>query len=256
VNPGARYHASGWLKTQGLSPVWLTLTANVLDASGNLLQSVLVGKSRGNSPYAYFETPPDQPIVPAPNAVFIELVAEIDGAGSGLAFLDDLRLRDRNRLVNGGFEITPPTGVFEEGRPAHWGGRGGNVFTAASQVHGGGRAFALVPEGPTHILVQLFPHTATPAYRVSAWIMTDGEPLSPTLQLFFYDERRHRIGTAMVAQILSEDSYSFVTADIGSFPAGTAGIELVLQYGPRQPDGSDPPISGRVYIDDVVVEAL
>jgi hypothetical protein len=246
VNPGATYTVSGWLKTQGLVPTWVTLTANVLDGSGATIATVPVGTTRGNSPYAYHQAT----LVAPPQAVYIELVGELSGAGSGLAFFDDLRIRDRNRLRNGGFEQTPAVGRFVEGRPVDWGGRGGDVFT--TPVHGGKRAAGLVPAGNTHLLSQLFEHTPGSRYRISAWIRTDGETLPARLTVFFKNAQQGTLTSASVASIVSEGAYTFVSTDIASFPTGTAGLDLVFQYGERP---ASTPITGHIYIDDVLVEA-
>ena len=120
VSPGV-YTVSGWVRTQSLT-IHSVLTANQLDAGGAVLRSDVVARVRGNSPYAYYQITLDVPATVA----YIEMVGTLAGSGNGKAMFDDLRVRDRNLLENGRFELRPRAGQ-DRFAPGWAFGRGGTL---------------------------------------------------------------------------------------------------------------------------------
>jgi hypothetical protein len=103
-----------------------------------VLQSDIFAKLRGNSPYAYYE----KTFNVAETVAFIEVLDALDGSGSGKAFFDDFRIRDRNLLANGRFEVRSPTGQ-ERDAPGWEFGCGGAIVDGPETVRSG--RYALKP---------------------------------------------------------------------------------------------------------------
>jgi hypothetical protein len=246
ITPGATYVASGWVKTQGLTPVWSTLTANVLDAGGTALESRTIHRTRGNSPYAYAE----QVIVAGPAAAAIELVNDVDaGAGTGKVFLDDLRVRDRNLLVNGSFESRSPDGS-DRRAPGWVFARPGRVADTASLARGGRRSLELASSPKYQLVYQSFPHVPGGNYRVSAWVRTDEVAIPATFNVRRVAANGANLGTLSVPATLSERQYTLVQRTITGtdLPAATASLQLEINFGQN--------LAGTVRFDDFLVEAL
>lgn len=247
ITPGATYVASGWVKTQGLTPVWSTLTANVLDAGGTVLERRTIHRTRGNSPYAYAE----QVIVAGPAAAAIELVNDVDaGAGTGKVFLDDLRVRDRTLLVNGSFESRSPDGS-DRRAPGWVFARPGRVADTPSLARGGRRSLELASSTMNYQLVyQSFPHVPGRNYRVSAWVRTDGVAIPATFNIRQVAANGANLGTVPMPATLSEGQYTLVQRAITGtdLPAATASLQLEIKFGQN--------LAGTVRFDDFLVEAL
>jgi hypothetical protein len=218
----------------------------LLTANGELLGSpIAVGGQSGNSPYANRQVT----IVAPKGAVWIELVAEVPAQYvTGTLYADDLRVRDRNLLRNGGFEQDVPTGPYlGEYRPPEWNERGTELVDDPARAHDGQRSLALVPVGASHLIEQRIAHAAGTRYRVSAWIRTEGVTTAPQLKVVYYRTSGSAL-TAPVGSVVSEGRYTFVTADLATVPAGTVAIGLVLQY-----VGT---VAGKVYLDDALIERI
>jgi hypothetical protein len=246
VTPGATYVASGWLKTQGLTPVSATLTANVVAGDGTVLQRWVVNTTRGNSPYGYGA----QVIVADPTAVAIELVGAVDGAGAGKVFFDDLRLRDRNLFTNGGFELRAPDG--HDDRAPGWGFlRPGRVAAGASLAHGGRRSLELASSATSYqLVVQAAPHVPGRRYRLTAWLRSDGATDPGTLSVRRINAAGANLGALTIPLALSEGHYTLIDRTLTSadLPAATAAIQIELRY--------EQDLPGTVRFDDVLLEAL
>jgi hypothetical protein len=247
ITPGATYVVSGWMKTQGLTPIWSTLSANVLDASGTVLDSFSISRMRGNSPYAYAE----QVILTPSNAAAIEIVDTIDaGAGTGSVLLDDLQVRDRNLLENGDFEVRSPDG--SDRRAPGWDFiRPGRVADGPSLARAGRRSLELASLATNYQLVQqVFPHVSGRTYRVSAWIRTDGATTPPTLNIRRLDSGGANLGALPVPVTLSEGSYTLVerTLTAGDLPPTTASLQIEVRFEQGLP--------GTARFDDFLVELL
>jgi hypothetical protein len=248
VTPGATYVASGWMRTTGLTPAWSTLTANVLDGAGNVLESREIQRLRGNSPYAYKE----QVIaITAASAVAMELVAKVDGGtGTGKAFFDDLRVRDRNLASNGGFESRSPDG--SDRRAPSWQFlRGGLVASSASVAHGGRRSLEFASSSATYQLVtQAVPHVPGRTYRLSVWVRTDGVTTLPTFVVQRVSTSGANLGALDVPLPLSEGHYTLVQRTLAGadLPATTGSLVLQMQFAQGAP--------GTARFDDVLLEPL
>ncbi len=245
VTPGVTYVASGCVKTQGLTPAWATLTAKVLDAEGNTLETRLVHRVRGNSPYAYAE----QVVVAAPNAAAVELVGFVDGAGAGKVFFDDLRVRERNLLANGGFETRAPEGgtLASPG----WGfGPLTRLEDDAASAHGGRRSIVLV--GPAYQLVTSRPAAVLPGrrYRLTGWVRTDGTSAPATLVIRRANAAGVNLGTLAAALPLSEGHYTLFERILSAaeMPASIAALQLALTPPANLP--------GTTRFDDFVLALL
>lgn len=250
VTPGATYVTSGWMKTQGLTPgVWSTLRADVLDSSGSVLETRMIQIQGMTSSYAYAE----QVIVAGPTATAIEIVDTVDaGAGSGTVYLDDLRVRDRNQLTNGGFEVPSPDGSDQHAPPGWAFGRLGAISSTVSLAHGGRRSLELASQPAVDAIVtsQPFPYVSGRSYRVSAWVRTNGATVAPTFQIRPFSTAGARLSEITVAQALSEGHSTLVerTLSPADLQAGTASLEVLLTLTAGAP--------GTVHFDDFLVEML
>jgi hypothetical protein len=248
VSPST-YTVSGWVKTQSLGTD-ATLTARLLDANGVERASHVFGRWRGNSPYAYFEVG----VTAAAPVAFVEVVASIDGPGGGQAFFDDLRIRDRNLLANGRFELRARTGQ-ERPAPGWAFGKGGRIRDDVTAARSGRRALVFEPydESTTagndyHFVDQRIAHTPGSAYRVSGWLRTEGLGIAPTLQVQFSDAAGQTLGGISVPTSISEGSYSYVSRDVlaADVPAETVFVRVIL----RLPEVA----AGSAFFEDVMVE--
>ncbi|MET0552839.1 MAG: hypothetical protein ABW221_07370 [Vicinamibacteria bacterium] len=246
------YTVSGWVKTQSLATDAL-LTAHLLDASGAVLASQVFGRWRGNSPYAYFQTTVTAPA----SAAFVEISGTVDGSGGGRAFFDDLRVRDRNLLENGRFELRARTG---QDRPAPgWAfGKGGRVVDDPVLARSGRRTLAFEPYDLSpqpgndyHFVDQRIVHTPGTGYRVSGWVRTAGLGPAPTYQVQFTDAAGQTLGgIRTVAATTSEGAYRYVSRDFSAadVPAGTVFVGVVCRLSEVA--------AGSAYFDDLMVEPV
>lgn len=248
ITPGTTYLVSGWLATQGLTPVFTTLTARVLKGDGTVLESRLIATTRGNSPYAYAE----QAIVvaAASGAAAIELVGFVDGTGTGRVFLDDLRIRDRNLLTNGGFETRSPDG--QDSHAPGWSFvRFGRVADSAALAHGGRRSLAMASLATSYQFVtQAVPHVPGRQYRLSAWVRTDGATQPPTIEVRRLSATGGNLGTLSFSATLSEGAYTLVERTLTSadLPGTTAAIQVEARF--------EQDLPGTARFDDLMLEAL
>jgi PKD domain len=244
VSPGV-YTVSGWLRTQSLANPYAVLMTNLLDSNGAVLQSDIFAKLRGNSPYAYYEKTFNVPETVA----FIEVVGALDGSGTGKAFFDDFRIRDRNLLANGRFEVRSPTGQ-ERDAPGWEFGRGGAIVDGPENVRSGRYALALAPYGNYHLIRQTIVHVPGRRYRVSGWVKTTGLDTAPTYNVRFLGASGQNLGTRSIAALTSEGAYTYVSRELlaGDIPAAAAllSVELML----------DQVSSGTAFFDDLMVEAI
>ena len=250
VTPGATYVVSGWLKTQALTPAWATLTANVVDRDGHVLQAKVVNTTRGNSPYGYAEQVIVADDSPGATAVAIELVGAVDGAGAGKVWFDDLRVRDRNLLVNGGFETRSPDGQSD--RAPGWSFlRPGNVAATAALAHGGRRSLELASSTTSYqLVVQAAAHVPGRRYRLTAWLRTDGATDPGSLSVRRINAAGANLGAVAIPIALSEGHYTLIDRTLTSadLPAATAAIQIEMRYEQGLP--------GTLRLDDVLLEAL
>jgi hypothetical protein len=247
ITPGTTYRVSGWLKTQSLTPVFATLTARVLAGDGTVLESRLIASTRGNSPYAYAE---QSIAVTAAAAAAIELVGAVDGTGAGKVFFDDLRIRDRNLLSNGGFEARSPDG--QDTRAPGWSFvRLGRVDDAAALAHAGRRSLVMAGSSASyHLVTQAIPHAPGQRYRLSAWQRSDGATTPATIVVRRLGAAGNNLGTLAFAASLSEGAYTLVERTLGAadLPAATASIQIEVRF--------EQDLPGTVRFDDFLLEAL
>ncbi len=244
VSPGT-YTVSGWMQTESLVSAYAVLLYRVLDVNGAVLQAAFVAAKNGSSSYSYHQA---QVAVP-PGAASLEVIGATWGAGSGKAFFDDLRLRDRNLLRNGRFEERSPSG--QEDESPGWGfARGGAIIDVPADVRSGRHALALAPYGNYHFITQEFAHTSPTGYRVSGWIKTSGLAVAPTYNIRFLGSSGQNMGTRSVAAITSEGAYAYVSHDFlpADIPAGAASISVELRL--------DEVTTGTAFFDDLMVEPL
>lgn len=244
VSPGV-YTVSSWLRTRSLVTFYALLMVNLLDGNGTVLQSDVFAELRGNLPYAYSQMTFNVPATVA----FIEVVGALNGSGSGKVFFDDLRVRDRNLLENGRFEVRAPTGQ-ERDAPAWAFGRGGALVTEPRDVRSGRYALAFAPYGNYHLVRQTIVHVPGRRYRVSGWVKTTGLGTAPTFNIRFLGASGQNLGTRAVAAVTSEGGYTYVSREFlaGDIPAAAALLSVELRL--------DQVSSGTAFFDDLMVEPL
>lgn len=244
VSLGA-YTVSGWIKTALSGIGEATLSVSVLDADGAVLLSQVFAHQGGKAPYTYHQVV----VQPLKGAAFIEVAASLGGSASGRAFFDDLRIRDRNVLKNGRFEVRSANGQEEEA--PGWGFvRGGLVIDDPENVRSGRYALALVPTDTYHLITQEAIHTSPGGYRVSAWVKTTGLSAAPTVKVVLLGSSGQTLATRALTVPLSEGQYGYVSRTLApsDMPVGTASLSLVIEL-PQLTDGT-------AFIDDVMVEPL
>jgi PKD domain len=243
VSPGG-YTVSGWLRTQSLV-TWAALTVNLLDAGGTVLESHIFARLRGNSPYAYYEKTLEVP----PTVALIEVVGTVDGSGIGRAFFDDLRVRDRNLLQNGRFEVPSPT-ARDRDAPGWAFGSGGALTSDPGDVRSGRYALAFAPYGDYHSVTQTIVHVPGRRYRISGWVKTAGLATAPTCNVRFRGVSGANLGTRAIAAVTSEGAYTYVSRELlaGDIPAAAAllAVEIGLAKVP----------TGIAFFDDLMVEPI
>jgi K319-like protein/carbohydrate binding protein with CBM4/9 domain len=250
ITPGATYTVSGWLRTKAgpLPSRPATLTANVLDGSGTVLRTIVFATKAGNSPYSYHQT---DPITAEPTAAVLEVVGTLDGntLGTDAAYFDDLRIRDRNLLQNGRFEIASPSGSTIEA-PGWAFGKGGRIANDPTLARSGRYVLALEPSPEYHHITQQIVHTPGRSYRVSAWLKTVGMGTAPLIQVRFLDASRAGRGAKIISNVPSEGSYRLASGIVAAaeIPAGTALLEVTIHL--------DHVSTGSAYLDDVLVEPI
>jgi hypothetical protein len=246
VSPGSILTVSGWLRTSSLVSAPASLTASVLDAGGAVLQTVTLASQLGTTPYTYH-----QAVLRAPDdAAFIEIAGALGpGLGSGTALFDDLRVRDRNLLRNGRFEVPSPRGQDDEA-PGWAFVRGGRVADDAGHAHSGRHALVLGPDEEYQLVTQTIAHFPGRRYRVSGWLQTAGLGTAPTFHVRFLGAGGGNLGTRSVASSPSEGAYTFLTRDLldADIPAGTAMLAVELRLGAVA--------SGTAWFDDLMIEPL
>jgi len=161
VSPGV-YTVSGWLRTRGLAGTPATLVYTLFAADGAVLASGVVAEQTGTAPYSYYQVTFDAPDTVA----FLELAGTVEGVGAGVAFFDDLRVRDRNLLRNGGFELRSPDGG-EDTAPGWVFARGGAVVSDPVNVRSGHHALALAPHVTNHAIRQAIVHVPSPVVAIA-----------------------------------------------------------------------------------------
>lgn len=249
ITPGTTYLVSAWLRTQSLTPVFATLTANVLRDDGIIIESRQIARVRGNSAYTYrFQS---IAIAADSEAVAIELIGSVDGAGAGTVFIDDLRIRDRNLLRNGGFETRSPDGQVS--RAPGWSFvRAGRVEAVPDRAHGARRSLAMDSAPSYQLVTQEIPHVPGRQYRLTAWIRTDNGADTPaTVVVRRRDADGVNRGTLRFAEDLSPGEYILVertltTADLP--PATTASLTIEVRF--------DADLRGTARFDDFMLEPL
>jgi hypothetical protein len=238
-----RYTVSGWLATEGLATPAASLGYSLLDADGAVLATRTFARKYGTSPYSYHEAQ----IGPVKGAAFLEVAAVVAGSGTGRAFVDDLRIRDRNLLHNGGFEVRAANGQEDEA-PGWAFVRGGRVVNDGSVR--GQRALALTPGETYHFITQEIPHTSPNGYRVSAWVKTQGLPQAPTFTVTFQGSSGPDLGERAIPLTAGDSDYTFVSTTIvaADLPPGTASLSVAV--------GLAKLADGVALFDDVLVEPL
>jgi hypothetical protein len=245
VGPGT-YLASGWLRTDGLVGATAGLHVQRLNAAGQVLDSTVVTETVGTGGYSYHAIA----IPVTEGTAALALVASLQGTAGGRAFFDDLQIRDRNLLENGGFERPPASGDERE-VPGWILARGGAAV--AEPVFGGGRALVLAPQhdgGGYNAVYQTFIHQPGRGYRISAWLRTVGLEQAPTFRVRFYGGRGENLGTRPVSSELSEGAYRLVSRQVpaAEIPGNAYAVSVEL-YLPAVP-------AGAALFDDVVAELL
>ena len=244
VSPG-QYVVSGWLARARIPSEQAWLEVRRLNGSGAVIETVGLTGRPGVGWFEYHHAV----ITVGAETAFLELAAVVHGALSGHAFVDDLRIRDRNLLQNGGFESPSTSGSARE-VPGWTLERGGAIV--GSPVHGGEQALALSPVyngGNYNLATQTFAHASGRAYRFSARLSTAGVDKAPTFNVRLYDARGSGLGLHAISATTSEGGFSFVTADLPAprIPAATATLKIELIF-----DGK----AGTAWFDDVSVEPL
>jgi hypothetical protein len=259
VTPGATYVASGWMRTQRLTPAFSTLKANVIGTDRTILETRTIQSLRGNSPYAYAE----QVIVAAKDAAFIELIDTVDaGTGTGSVELDDLRVRDRNAATNGGFESRAPD-ASDQSSPGWELKAGARVTNDPAVAHAGQRSLDFRVGVQVRIASQTVPHVPGRSYRVSAWVRTDGATKPPIFAIQCITSTGINTGAPLSLPVpLSEGTYRLVQRTLlaADLPANTATLRLTLRFPDDCPMAPNPcpmgPNPGAVHFDDVLLEVL
>jgi PKD domain-containing protein len=239
ISPGV-YTVSGWLKTLSLTPSYAVLRASLLATDGTVLESRVVGQTRGNSPYAYHQTT----LTAAADAAFIEIAGTVEGTGAGRAFFDDLRVRDRNLLRNGRFEERSASGGGRD-VPGWQFGHLGEVVAEPDNSHSGRFALALA-HGDYSLVTQTIVHVPGRGYRVSAWVKTVDLQTAPTLRVRFRDAVQG-VGLRSIAAVTSEGAYTYVSGEVpaSEIPAAAVLMNVEMRL--------DPVASGTAFFDDVMV---
>jgi hypothetical protein len=245
------YTVSGWFATGGLSTPAASLVYSVLDADGAVLLTRAFARKAGTSPYTYHEAA----IGPVKGAAFIEVAAALGGPGLGRAFFDDLRIRDRNLLENGRFEVRAVNGQEDEA-PGWVFVRPGQVVHDPASVRSGERALALTHGGiitPTTDALavnQEIAHVSPSGYRVSLWVKTSGLSLPPTFEITLHGPSGRTLGTRTITIAAADSDYTYLsrTLDAADIPAETASLMVTMGL-PRLAEGT-------AFFDDVMVEPL
>ena len=239
------FTVSGWMRTQSLAGAPAVLTVLVLDGDGAVLDSRTIAHKQSSSPYSYHEVVIDVP----KGAAFLEVMGSVSGGGSGAAFFDDLRIRDRNLLQNGRFEVRSASGHVREA-PGWEFGRGGLIVEDAPNVRSGRYALAFAPYNGYHLTRQTIVHETGRTYRVSGWVKTLDLATAPTFSVRFLGASGQNLGLRQVAAVTSEGEYRYVSRDLpaGDIPAATAMLRVELLL--------DQVATGTAFFEDLRVEPL
>jgi hypothetical protein len=234
VSPGAAYVVSAWsLRNEKfLSPAKVRVVFR--DPREIVLQTTDV-TFVPSTEYRY-----GQALVVAPaGAIATELLLGVN-LQTGSAFFDDVRVFDRNLLVNGRFETPAPNGSEERSPgwridPGH-----GAIVKEVDQVRSGRLALAIEGGQDARWAQQLVPLTGGGRYRVSGWIMTKGLSGPAAIQIKFSNSGEHDLAAT------SEGEYTFVSEEF-DFPGATSlTVKPFLGRG----------VTGTAYFDDLLVEPL
>ncbi len=231
VSPGVTYTVSAWIRRTTNHPT-ATIRAVFLDEAGDTLEVADMIHTTPVPTYVYRQ----ETVLAPPNAATMEL--RLGHALQGRVLFDDVRVLDRNLLVNPGFETRAPSGQ-EDAAPGWRFERGGLVIDEPANVRGRSHALALVGAATFRQVTQTVPIVGGRPYRISGWVKRD--TVLPEFRFQFDGAGQGRVPLDPTPQGI----YTHVSHQV---TAPTTSTELTVRL--RLPPG----VSGTSYFDDLMVE--
>lgn len=233
ISPLATYTVSAWFKQVPQQPTGpANVSVEFLGAQGQTLQTKVLTLGQSAASYRYREVQ----VVAPDGATAMKLALGMPLSAPASLIFDDIRVRDRNLLKNGGFETRAPSG--RDNQSPHWSPMVGDNVIFTSHPRSGKLAAAMTGQSEYQLLEQLTSVTPGQSYRLSGWIKR--EPADAPIEL---SVRAGGSKTVVPLPPQSGDEFIFVSKEL---VAGSTALTVTL----RQQANA----FGTAYVDDLLVE--